>query len=184
MPSKIRPDDWDRLFAPNAPRRGGPLRALLTIVIAALMLALLGVGASFAVGLRQQRVAQAYATATALAPTEEAARAATAQVKQNATATIAAAITATAAARQPTAVPEGALLARVSNGGNVRQAPIDGPPLDQVRAGETVQLISKNSSSTWFKVSYGRDGKTITGWISKTLLTIDRVVEQQVPVGQ
>ena len=44
MPSKIRPDDWDRLFAPNAPRRGGPLRALLTILITVIVIALLGAG--------------------------------------------------------------------------------------------------------------------------------------------
>lgn len=184
MPSKMRPDDWDRLFAPNTRRRGGPLRALINILIAVLAVALLGVGATFAVGLRQQRVEQAYATATAYAPTEAAIRAATAQVKQNATATIAAALAATASAKAPTNLPEGALTARVSNGGNVRQAPVDGQPLDQVRADEIVRLISKNSNSTWFKVSYGRDGKTITGWISRTLLALDPAVEQQVPVGQ
>lgn len=184
MPSKIRPDDWDRLFAPNARRRGGPLRALISIFVAVLALALVVTGVSFALDLRQQRVAQAYATATAVAPTEAAIRSATAQVKQNATATIVAAFTATAAAKLPAATPEGILAAKVFNGGNVRAAPVDGQPLDLVSAGETVQLLAKNQSGTWFKVSYGRSGRTITGWISKTLLTIDASIEEQVPVGQ
>jgi Tfp pilus assembly protein PilX len=184
MPSKIRPDDWDRLFAPNARRRGGPLRALVNILLAVLLVALLGAGTVFALNFREQRVAQSYATATAFAPTAAAARAATAQVKQGATATIVAALTGTAIAKLPTATPEGILTATVGNGGNVREAPVSGRPLDQVHAGEIVQLLGKNQDGNWFKISYGRNGKTVTGWVSKTLLTIDPAVEQQVPVGQ
>jgi hypothetical protein len=184
VPSKIRPDDWDRLFAPNAPRRGGPLRALASIIVAALLVALLGTGISFALDFREQRFAQAVASATALAPTEAAVRTATAQVKLNATTTIAAARTATAVAKQPTATPEGILTATVFNGGNVRETPVSGRPLDQVNAGEIVQLLGKNAGGSWFKVSYGRNGQTITGWVSKSLLTIDPAVAQQVPVGQ
>jgi Tfp pilus assembly protein PilX len=184
VPSKIRPDDWDRLFAPNARRRGGPLRALLNLLIPVVILGLLGVGAVYALDFRQQRVAQAIATATAQAPTEAAIRAATAQVKLNATATIAAALTATGVAKQPTATPEGILTARVFNGGNVREVPVSGRPLDQVNAGETVQLVAKNQDSTWFKVTYGREGRTVIGWVSGTLLTIEPSVAQAVPVGQ
>ncbi|HJZ47679.1 MAG TPA: SH3 domain-containing protein, partial [Roseiflexaceae bacterium] len=69
MPSKIRPDDWDRLFAPNAPRRGGPLRALINIVIAVAVIALLSAGTVYAINYRQERFAQTVATATAYAPT-------------------------------------------------------------------------------------------------------------------
>jgi hypothetical protein len=184
VPSKIRPDDWDRLFAPSAPRRGGPLRALLNIVIAVVIVALLSAGAVFAVEYREQRYAEAVATATAAAPTQAALRTATAQVKLNATATIAAALTATAVAQQPSATPEGIFTATVFNGGNVREAPVNGRPIDQVNAGETVQLLEKNQGGSWFKVSYGRDGRNVTGWVSATLLTIDPAVAQQVPVGQ
>jgi Tfp pilus assembly protein PilX len=184
VPSKTRPDDWDRLFAPNARRRGGPLRTLVTIIVAALLIALLGTGVTFALEFREQRFAQAVASATAVAPTQAAIRTATAQVKLNATATIAAAFTATAVAKLPTATPEGILTATVFNGGNVRAAPVNGDPLDQINAGETVQLVGKNAGGSWFKVSYGRNGQTITGWVSKTLLTIDPSIEQQVPVGQ
>ena len=44
-----------------------------------------------------------------------------------------------------------------------------------------VQLLQKNQDGSWFKISYARDGQTITGWISKTLLTIAPEIEQQVP---
>jgi hypothetical protein len=184
VPSKIRPDDWDRLFIPNAPRRGGPLRALLNIIIAVLLVSLLSVGTAFALNFREQRVAQSVAIATAAAATAVPQMTATAQARLNATATIAAIYTSTAIANQPAATPEGLLTATVFNGGNVREAPINGQALDQVNAGERVQLLMKNDAGSWFKISYGRGSRTITGWVSKTLLTIDPAVEQQVPIGQ
>jgi Tfp pilus assembly protein PilX len=183
VPSKIRPNDWDRLFAPNASRRGGPLRALLTILITVIVIALLGAGTAYALNLRQERFAQAVATATAFAPTAAAIRTATALVEQQATATLVTALTATAQAKLATPTPMGGLAATVANGGNVREAPISGRPLDQVNAGETVRLLAKTSDGGWLKVTYARNGATITGWISRTLLTIDPAVEQQVPVG-
>jgi hypothetical protein len=181
VPSKIRPDDWDRLFAPNAPRRGGPLRALVNILVVAVAIALVGAGTTYALNLRQERAAQAVATATALAPTTAAVRTATALAEQQATATLVSARTATALAKIPTPTPEGGLTAIVANGGNVREAPVNGRPLDQVNAGETVQLLEKTKDGGWFKVTYARNGATITGWVSRTLLTIDAAVEQQIP---
>src|SRR4249920_2085495 len=88
VPSKIRPDDWDRLFAPNARRRGGPLRALMIILGTVVVIALLGVGTGFALNFRQERFAQAVATATAFAPTAATIRTATALAEQQATATL------------------------------------------------------------------------------------------------
>jgi hypothetical protein len=181
VPSKIRPDDWDRLFAPNAPRRGGPLRALLNIVIAVVVIALIGAGTVYAINFRQERFAQAVATATAFAPTAAAERTATALAVQNATATLVTARTATALAKLPSPTPEGGLTARVSNGGNVREAPVSGRPIDQVNVGEAIRLLEKNQDASWFKVTYSRNGAAITGWVSRTLLTIDPAVEQQVP---
>jgi hypothetical protein len=179
--SKNRPDDWDRLFAPNARRRGGPLRVLVNILIAIAVVALLGAGTAYALNLRQERFAQAVATATAVAPTTAAIRTATALAQQQATATLVAARTATAVAKLPTPTPEGALVATVFNGGNVREAPVNGRPLDQINAGETVQLLEKSQDGGWFKITYARNGATITGWVSRTLLTIDPAIEQQVP---
>src|SRR3954453_3417528 len=183
VPSKIRPDDWDRLFAPNAPRRGGPLRALSTILITVVVIVLLGVGAVYGLNFREQRIADIAATAAGRAPTEAAIRTATAVVYANATATLVTALTATAQAKLVTPTPEAGLAATVANGGNVREAPITGRPLDQVNAGETVRLLAKTTDGAWLKVSYARNGATITGWVSRTLLTIDPAVEQQVPVG-
>lgn len=178
MPSKIRPDDWDRLFTPNAPRRGGPLRALGMTLAALVVLALLGIGGVFAANVREQRFAQAVATATSAAATAIPERTAAAQAELNATATLVAARAATATAQsQPPA-----LTASVANGGNVREAPVSGTPLDQVRAGEVVQLLEKSADGSWFKVTYTRAGQpAIVGWVSKTLLSIDPAVEQQVP---
>ena len=183
MPSKIRPDDWDRLFAPNAPRRGGPLRALLNILIAVAVIGLIGAGTAYAINFRQERFAQAVATATAFAPTAAAVRTATALAVQQATATLVTARTATAVAKLPTPTPEGGLSATVANGGNVREAPVNGRPLDQVNAGEAIGLLAKNADGSWFKITYARNGASITGWVSRTLLTIDPAVEQQVPVA-
>jgi hypothetical protein len=183
VPSKIRPDDWDRLFAPSALRRGGPLRALLNIAIVVIVIALIGAGTVYAINFRQERFAQAVATATAYAPTAAAVRTATALVEQHATATLVTARTATALAKLPTPTPEGGLIATVANGGNVREAPVNGRPLDQVNAGETIQLLAKTEDGGWLKVTYTRDGATITGWVSRTLLTIDPAVEQQVPAA-
>jgi Tfp pilus assembly protein PilX len=183
VPSKIRPDDWDRLFAPNAPRRGGPLRALVTILVTVVVIALLGVGTVYGLNYRQERAAQAAATAAAFAPTAAAIRTATAVVYANATATLVTALTATAEAKVATPTPTAGLAATVTNGGNVREAPINGRPLDQVNAGETVQLLAKTQDGAWLKVTYTRNGATISGWVSRTLLTIDPAVEQQVPVG-
>src|SRR5689334_11830633 len=180
VPSKIRPDDWDRLFAPNAPRRGGPLRALITILATVAVIALLGVGTVYALNYRQERFAQAVATATAYAPTGAAIRTATALVEQHATATLVTALTATAQAKLATPTPKPGLAATVANGGNVREAPINGRPLDQVNAGETIKLLAKTQDAAWFKVTYARNGATITGWVSRTLLTIDPAVERQV----
>ena len=183
MPSKIRPDDWDRLFAPNAPRRGGPLRALVTILVTVVVIALLGVGTVYGLNYRQERAAQAAATAAAFAPTVAAIRTATAVVYANATATLVTALTATAQAKVATPTPAAGLAATVANGGNVREAPINGRPLDQVNAGETVRLLAKTQDGAWLKVTYTRNGATITGWVSRTLLTIDPAIEQQVPAA-
>jgi flagellar FliL protein len=82
------------------------------------------------------------------------------------------------------APPETGLSAKVFNGGNVRARPVTGRPLDQINAGETVQLLTKTSDGGWYQISYTRDGTPITGWVSVTLLTIDPAVAKQVPVAK
>jgi flagellar FliL protein len=78
------------------------------------------------------------------------------------------------------AAPSG-LTATVRNGGNVREKPVSGRPLDQINAGETVQLLEKTADGAWYKITNIRN---ITGWVSVTLLTIDREVVRQVPIAK
>ena len=77
--------------------------------------------------------------------------------------------------------PETGLSATVFNGGNVRARPVTGKPLDQINAGETVQLLAKTSDGGWYQI---KNIRNITGWVSVTLLTIDPAVAQQVPVAK
>ena len=83
----------------------------------------------------------------------------------------------------PTAAPtptiEG-LAATVFNGGNVREQPnLNGRVLDQINAGETVQLLEKTADGLWYRITNIR---SVSGWVSRSLLTIDPQVAQQVPV--
>lgn len=88
----------------------------------------------------------------------------------------------TPAATPDPAAPTG-LTATVFNGGNVRSAPSvnANPPLDQINAGETVQLLAKTADGRWYQITNIRN---VTGWVSVTLLTVDPDVAQQVPVGE
>ncbi len=80
-----------------------------------------------------------------------------------------------------TPIPTG-LTATVFNGGNVRERPVTGRPLDQVNAGETVQLVSKTADGGWYMIISERN---VQGWVSVTLLNrIPEDVAQQVPVAQ
>jgi flagellar FliL protein len=80
----------------------------------------------------------------------------------------------------PEATPSG-LTAKVFNGGNVRATPVTGRPLDQINAGETVQLLEKTADGRWYKITTIR---AVTGWVSITLLTIDDAVVRQVPIAK
>ena len=81
---------------------------------------------------------------------------------------------------QATPAPTG-LTARVFNGGNVRERPVTGRPLDQIHAGETVQLLEKTADGGWYHIINPRN---VTGWVHRSLLTIDPDVARQVPVAR
>jgi hypothetical protein len=81
----------------------------------------------------------------------------------------------------PTPGAASGLTATVFNGGNVRETPVTGRPLDQINAGETVQLIGKTADGAWYKITNIRN---VTGWVSATLLRIDAEVAKQVPVAK
>lgn len=85
-----------------------------------------------------------------------------------------------AGSEQPAATPTG-LTAKVFNGGNVREQPnLRANVLDQINAGETVQLLAKTRDGIWYKITNTR-GKT--GWVSRTLLTIAPDVIARVPIS-
>jgi hypothetical protein len=179
--AKIRPGDWDRLFAPNAPRRGGPLRALVNVLTTLLVIVLIGAGSVFAVNYRNQQIASQNATAQVVRPTliaQATARAAAA------TATVEArfaARTATAIAKQPTPVPSlGAGL--VTNGGNLRKEPPRGEVVGLLWAGDEVTFLQEQQvgGQTWFRIRLvrpapNRGGEGVApgteGWASATLLS-------------
>ncbi|NWG18802.1 MAG: SH3 domain-containing protein [Chloroflexi bacterium] len=81
-----------------------------------------------------------------------------------------------------TVPPATGLTANVFNGGNVRAAPnLQGQVLDQINARETVELLSKTPDGTWYRITNIRG---VTGWVNRTLLTVDPDVARRVPVGQ
>ncbi|MBC8077415.1 MAG: SH3 domain-containing protein, partial [Chloroflexales bacterium] len=66
--------------------------------------------------------------------------------------------------------PPPSLVANVFNGGNLREQPgIQGRVLDQINAGERVELRAKNAQGTWYQVVNQRGTQ---GWVSATLLSI------------
>jgi hypothetical protein len=79
----------------------------------------------------------------------------------------------------PGAAPTG-LMAKVFNGGNIRERPVGGRPLGQLRAGQTVELLEKTADGVWYRVI----APEATGWVHVSLLTIDAEVAKQVPIAK
>ncbi|MBC8161149.1 MAG: SH3 domain-containing protein [Roseiflexaceae bacterium] len=68
----------------------------------------------------------------------------------------------------------------VSNGGNVRERPVDGAVLDQINAGEQVQLLKKTQQSSWYFILNQRG---VIGWVSATLLDVASETDSRVPIA-
>lgn len=90
--------------------------------------------------------------------------------------------------QQPTATPSPAptpteravLTTTVFNGGNVRAAPnLRGTVLDQVHAGEIVELIGRSPYGTWL---YIRNPRGQVGWTHRSLLNLEAGVEERLDV--
>lgn len=86
------------------------------------------------------------------------------------------------AASVPTSQTAAALTTTVFNGGNVRPGPGTSfnPPLDQINAGETVQLLAKSDDGTWFQI---KNIRGVTGWVNRTLLNLSVELIREVPVA-
>jgi hypothetical protein len=182
VPSKIRPTDWDRLFAPNAPRRGGPLRALANVLIALVIVVLLGAGTIYAIRFQAKRVADQIATATAIAPTLQALNATATATILSGTATREAQGTATAVARQPPATALG--VGVVANGGNLRKEPRVAPDtvIGLIWPGDEIAFLEESlvGGQSWFRIrvtkpATNRGGQGVEagtdGWASASLLS-------------
>jgi SH3-like domain-containing protein len=81
----------------------------------------------------------------------------------------------------PGIADSGALSASVFNGGNVRSDPsLRGSVLDQINAGESVELLARNQSGTWYRI---RNVRGVVGWVNASLLTIEPGTTARVPVA-
>ena len=147
MASPIRPDDWERLFAVNAPRRGGPLAALGYMLIACFVLGAVAAAAIYFFSVRAASDARFYATATAFARD------------------VAPGLTATAAAPTATPVPAATVAPTptvavvtqpILRGGNMRSAPrvVNETLLGLLWPGDTVQMLEglDSEGTSWFRV--------------------------------
>ena len=185
MPPKADPRDWERLFRPGAPRRGGPLRALANVLLVLVVIGLLGGAAFFALrfGLEQARESTA---ATQLAiETSNASILSTRTARAIAsTATSAAIVVATPTSAAP---PVEELLGRgnVVAGGNLRSEPTiaDNTVIGQICVGDQIDFLDQRTlddGSQWYRIrittaptncSVERVTVGSLGWASSTLLS-------------
>ncbi|GAB4112390.1 MAG: SH3 domain-containing protein [Roseiflexaceae bacterium] len=185
MPSKIDPNDWDRLFAPNAPRRVGPLAVLIQIVVTVGVLGGIAYGGVTAVQYRNDQVATATAVMVAFNQTNGPLATATAEAEANERATIVAVPTLTAEARAaaPT-VPPSLGRSTVTLGGNLRSEPIlaNETVIGLVAVGDTLEVLRERdvNGQRWFYVRIlaiapQREPNAVAvdteGWVSATLVT-------------
>lgn len=176
MPSKIRNSDWEELFGPRAPKRGGPLNVLVNLIVTIVVLCLLGVGWSYLMRFRDERQQQAaeqakVAWATANAQATASAIALTAEAQ-------AAALTAEA---QPTPEPNIGT-GTVTSGGNLRRDPTvsEANVIGLIWPGDQVLFLEKNEDATWYHIrivapAAERGGTGVAvgvdGWASASLLS-------------
>ncbi|NJN18698.1 MAG: SH3 domain-containing protein [Oscillochloris sp.] len=186
MPPKADPRDWERLFRPNAPRRGGPVRAFVNVLLSLLIVILIGgvlfLALLFGLDTARERTAEQAATMTAAA--ERVFIGQTTTVIADTTAT---SIAATTLAVTPTAEPEPAAIGvgSVLNGGNLRSEPAITPEtvIGQVCPGDAVRFLEQitlDDGTIWFRIRVTESGPSCSpqqvtigseGWASATLLS-------------
>ncbi|RRR71713.1 MAG: SH3 domain-containing protein [Candidatus Viridilinea halotolerans] len=173
MPPRVDPRDWDRLFRPGAPKRGGPLRALINLVIVGAIFSLLGGGAIFAFsfGIETTRMNNAATATAAVTATARAVAAATASVANTATAAALALATPTP---DPTPTLEAIGMGSVTNGGNLRSEPVVAPEtvIGQICPGDQFAFLEERlfgADVRWYRIAI--------------LVTAEDCTPERVPVG-
>lgn len=180
MSPKIEQDDWERLFAPNAPRRGGPLRVLAYTLLALTLLAVIGFGSVFALSRRDEQLATANANATVYAATMQPQQTATAQAIAQATTLRYEARTATAYAKNNTVIGLGSVVI----GGNLRSEPRVAPEttLGILWPGDKIVVFEERTTNgqSWYRIRITRIAPNRAGaglpvesegWVSASLLS-------------
>jgi type II secretory pathway pseudopilin PulG len=183
VPPKINPRDWDRLFRDNAPRRGGPLRILLNLLIAGLMLGLIAAAVVLSISGFSTARSNTAATQSANATNVVVILATrTAQALER-TATSAALVIPTPTA-QPSPTPwigSGTVL----NGGNLRSEPIiaEDTIIGQICPGDRIDFLEQRDvaeNNAWYRIRVIETAGDCTpqrvtvgssGWASATLLS-------------
>jgi Bacterial SH3 domain len=179
MPAKMNPNDWDRLFAPNAPRPGGPIGAAINILLIGVVLAIVTFGTQYFFAQREAQIAGQIANATLVAATS---------IPQQTEAAVA--FTATEAARvetataraNPTAAPVLGIGA-VNQGGNLRSQPVISPEtvVGLIWQGDQIQFLEQRDvdGQPWYRIRITRlapnrgEGVAVNseGWASASLLS-------------
>jgi hypothetical protein len=188
LPPKVSPNDWDRLFRPGAPRRGGPLRALANLLLVGAAVGLLGGGGFFALRFGLDRAQESAARTAEQIQTTNAQVVAsrTARTIEEGTATAgAAAAAAVTAEPTPTAELQVIGTGSVLAGGNLRSEPLLAPEtvIGQVCAGDQVDFLEQRTAddgALWYRIRVTATGgdcsaQRVTigslGWASSTLLS-------------
>lgn len=185
VPSKIRPDDWVYYFHPNTPRRGGPLQAFITIVICAVLLAVVGVGGTYAYDAYTERQASLAETAVVQQTAIQAANLeSTARIAATHEARTAVALAATATAEAANAVPDGIGRGSVIAGGNLRTEPRVAPEtvIGLIWPGDEIVFLEEQvtDNGIWYRIKVTRPAENRQaegvpegqeGWASSSLLS-------------
>lgn len=154
--------DWDRLFAPNAPRRRGPIALFISMTLVLCFMAVLLAGARFGASQYSKQSAALQLTATPLWKQYYLDQTATAQAR--------------AATAVPTSAPE--RTGTVGTTANLRSEPRIAPEtvVGQLVAGDAVTILEEQigGDGTWYRVRLTSTAGTLApgteGWISSTVL--------------
>jgi hypothetical protein len=160
MPQKAHPTDWDRLFSPNA-RRRGPVALFLLSSLAILLLVAVAIGARFGTQRYDDYRAAAALTATPLWAEYYAQQTATA-------------LAANPAAPEPTPEPSGSVIGTA----NLRSEPrvAADTVIGLVEAGDRVVLLETQAidGQTWYRARVDSTAGALApgteGWINGSLI--------------